>query len=189
MGGPGKPRRVNRRSFEHVARAAAAITGETELVAVGSQAALVQHARLPARMLLSPELDLYPRRAPELAELIEGSIGEGSPFHGTFGYYAQGVGPETAKLPAGWEERAFRLKNQRTGGATVIAPELHDLRASKLVAGREKDFDYVEAALASGLLAPDLLDQRLTETVGVDQRMVEQARRWLARRGAAGTRP
>ena len=175
---------MNRRSVEHVARAAAAITGETELVAVGSQAALVQHARLPARMLLSPELDLYPRRAPELAELIEGSIGEGSPFHGTFGYYARGVGPETAKLPVGWEERAFRLKNQRTGGATVIAPELHDLCASKLVAGREKDFDYVEAALASGLLVPDLLEHRLAETVGVDRRMIEQARRWLARRGA-----
>ena len=33
---------------------------------------------------------------PELAELIEGAIGEGSPFHDQFGYYAQGVGPETA---------------------------------------------------------------------------------------------
>jgi hypothetical protein len=60
---------VNRRSVEHVARAATAITGETELVVVGSQAALVQRARPPARMLLSPELDLYPTRAPELAEL------------------------------------------------------------------------------------------------------------------------
>jgi hypothetical protein len=27
------------------------------------------------------------------------------PVHVTFGYYAHGVGPETAKAPAGWQER------------------------------------------------------------------------------------
>ena len=80
---------------------------------MGSQAALVQHARLPAAMLRSPELDIYPPKAPELTDLIDGSIGEGSPFHGTFGYYAQGVDPETAKLPAGWQERALRLRKRR----------------------------------------------------------------------------
>ena len=100
---------MNRQAVEQIVRAAA-ITGEAELVAVGSQAAPVRHARLPAAMLRLLELDIYPPRAPERADLIDGSIGEGSPFHGTFGYYAQGVGPETAKLPAGWHERAFRLQ-------------------------------------------------------------------------------
>lgn len=174
---------MNRRSVEHVVRAAAAITGESELVAVGSQAALVQHPRLPAAMLRSPELDIYPPKAPELADLIDGSIGEGSPFHGTFGYYAQGVGPETAKLPSGWEARAFRLRNEGTGGATLTAPELHDLCASKLVAGREKDFEYVEAALGTGLLTRAVLDRRLTEISGLDARVVDRARRWLATAG------
>ncbi len=27
----------------------------------------------------------------------------------TFGYYAHGVGPETAKAPAGWEQRLVRV--------------------------------------------------------------------------------
>ena len=31
-----------------------------------------------------------------LADKIDGAIGEGSQFHQTYGYYAQGVGPETA---------------------------------------------------------------------------------------------
>jgi hypothetical protein len=31
-----------------------------------------------------------------------GALGDGSPFHAAFGYYAHGVGPETAKAPAGW---------------------------------------------------------------------------------------
>src|SRR6266851_967339 len=42
------------------------------------------------------EADLYPRYRSELAELIEGSLGELSPFHQTFGYRADGVSPNTA---------------------------------------------------------------------------------------------
>jgi len=152
---------VKKGDVEHVLRAAAAITGERVFVAVGSQAALVQHRILPAEMVQSAELDLYPRDAPHLADLVDGSIGEGSPFHGTFGYYAQGVGPETAKLPAGWEERAYRLSNPATGGAVLVAPELHDICASKLVAGRAKDLRYVEAAIAAGLADRATLRQRL----------------------------
>jgi len=45
---------------------------------------------------MSAEADIYPLQAPELAEKIEGAIGEGSQFHQTFSYYAQGVGPHTA---------------------------------------------------------------------------------------------
>jgi len=175
---------VNRRQVEHVVRAAAAITDETEFVVIGSQAALVQHRRLPAPMVRSPELDLYPARKPPLAELIEGSIGEGSPFHRTFGYYGQGVGPETAKLPVGWERRAFRLRNEGTKGAVAIAPELHDLCASKLIAGREKDFDYVAAALDGRLVDGATLAARLGEVADVDPAVRERAVRWLeAHRG------
>ncbi len=46
---------------------------------------------------------------PELAEKIEGALGEGSQFHETFGYYAQGVGPETAVLPSGLEHGYVQL--------------------------------------------------------------------------------
>jgi hypothetical protein len=173
---------VNRRQVEHVLRAAAAISEETEFIVVGSQAALVQHQRLPAAMLRSPELDLYPARRPELADMIDGSIGEGSPFHRTFGYYGQGVGPETAKLPAGWRDRAFRLSNDGTRGAVAIAPELHDLCVAKLVAGREKDFGYVAAALDGGLVDPTTLAARLDEVPDLDPRVRDRAVRWLAGR-------
>ena len=169
---------MNKRQLEHVLRAAAAITGEKEFVLIGSQAALAQHARLPGVMTLSNEIDLYPRHKPALAELVDGAIGRDSPFHRTFGYYADGVGPETAKLPAGWEARAFRLRNPRTGGATGICPELHDLAAAKLVAGREKDLAWISAARRAGLLDPAVLRARLE---GVD---VEPAVRDLALRRA-----
>ena len=32
-------------------------------------------------------------------DVIDGAIGADSPFHGTFGYHADGVSPETARLP------------------------------------------------------------------------------------------
>lgn len=156
---------MNRRQIEHVLRAAAAITGLKHFVLVGSQAALVQHPSLPVPMLESDEVDIYPRDQPELADVVDGAIGRDSPFHATFGYYADGVGPETAKLPAGWEERAFRLHNPHTGGATAIAPELHDLAAAKLIAGREKDVAWVEAAVGARLVDPSVLADRIRQVV------------------------
>lgn len=155
---------MKRPELEHVLRAAAAITGETEFVVLGSQAVLVQYSAPPGDMLLSVEADLYPLHKPDMADLIDGSIGRESPFHSTFGYYADGVDDTTAKLPAGWTERAVRYCSPNTGGATAIAPELHDLAVSKLVAGREKDLAWVEAAVRAGLADPAVLAQRVAET-------------------------
>jgi hypothetical protein len=129
---------VKRADVAHILRAARSLTDETEFVLVGSQAAHASIANLPEVMQQSGELDIYPLRRPELAEVIEGAIGEGSPFHATFGYYAQGVGPETARLPRGWRDRALRISEPSTEGAIGIAPEIHDICASKLVALRRR---------------------------------------------------
>jgi hypothetical protein len=51
----------------------------------------------PSRRPGPTELDIYPRYRPDLADVIDGAIGADSPFHGTFGYRADGVGPETAE--------------------------------------------------------------------------------------------
>jgi len=65
-----------------------------------SQAVLGQFPGAPVALLASMEADVYPRNKPDLADLVDGSIGEGSFFHERFGYYAQGVGPQT-ELVAG----------------------------------------------------------------------------------------
>lgn len=90
---------MKRPDVAHILRAARSLTNE--FVLVGGQAAHVSIADLPPVMEQSGELDIYPLHRRELAEVIDGAIGEGSPFHAAFGYYAQGVGPETAKLPRG----------------------------------------------------------------------------------------
>ncbi len=100
---------MRRSELEHLIRAAAAITNEYELVVIGSKSILGAYPQAPDTLLQSMEADLYPLNRPELADLIDGAIGELSPFQERFGYYAQGVGPDTAVLPAGWEQRLVKV--------------------------------------------------------------------------------
>ena len=155
---------MTRAQLEHLIRAAATIADDEELVVIGSQAVLGQFPDAPAELLASMEADLWPLHHPDRAELVDGSIGEGSPFHATFGYYAQGVGPETAVLPAGWRERLVPVRGPGTRGATGWTLEIHDLLVSKYVAGREKDRAFCRAALAHRLGDGAELRRRLAAT-------------------------
>jgi hypothetical protein len=83
--------------------------------------------------------------------LIDGAIGELSAFHQTFGYYAHGVDDTTATLPAGWKDRLVPVRNENTGGATGWCLDVYDLASSKLVAGRERDIDFLQAPLRARL--------------------------------------
>ncbi len=102
---------MRRENLEHLIRAAAVIADDDELIIVGSQAILGTYPNAPAELLVSDEADIYPKNHPERSDLIDGSIGELSPFHDTFGYYAQGVAPNTAVLPASWEQRLVAINN------------------------------------------------------------------------------
>ena len=128
---------MNRAELEHIIRAASGITSQPDLVVVGSQAVLAQFPDAPEALLSSMEADIYPRHRPDLSIQIDGAIGERSLFHETFGYYAHGVDDTTAILPPGWQQRLVPIHNENTGGATGWCLEVHDLAASKLVAGRE----------------------------------------------------
>jgi hypothetical protein len=113
---------LRRSDLEHLIRAAGRIAGERELVIIGSQSVLGQFPDAPVALLMSMEADLYPRAHPELADKVDGAIGEGSAFHQVHGYYAQGVGPDTATLPRGWQRRLVRVENQNTNGYAGVIP-------------------------------------------------------------------
>ncbi|MGH3426877.1 MAG: DUF6036 family nucleotidyltransferase, partial [Mycobacteriales bacterium] len=152
-GGRAARERMTREEFEHVVRAAAAIVAD-EIVVIGSQAIHGQVAAPPPALLVSRELDVYPRSAPERAAEIDGAIGDGSLFDSTYGYYAHGVGPETPLAPAGWQERLVRVELQPLGrqpGAVAWCMETHDLVLAKLVAGRPHDIEFALEALSANL--------------------------------------
>jgi len=153
-----------RAQLEHLIRASGAITGAEEFVIVGSQAILGQFPEAPADLLVSLEADIFTLRSPSDADLIDGSIGEGSPFHQTFGYYAHGVAIETAALPDGWKDRLVPVRNSNTGGGTGLCVEVHDLATSKLVAGREKDVEFLRRLFNHRLASLETVRDRLDIT-------------------------
>ncbi|MBD3892585.1 DUF6036 family nucleotidyltransferase [Hydrogenophaga sp.] len=178
---------MRRSELEHLIRAAAAITDQHEIVVIGSQSILGTVPDAPAALLQSMEADLYPLHRPDLADLIDGAIGELSPFEDRFGYYAQGVGPETAILPAGWETRLVKIQNANTDLKIGYCLEPHDLAAAKLVAGRDKDRNFVQTLLQHGIVLTLTLIQRLGALpIAPERQMLLQ--RWVER-AATGAQP
>jgi hypothetical protein len=95
---------VKREHLEHLISAAATVSGEDEIVVIGSQALLAQFPTAPD-----------------------------TGFHEMNGYYAHGVAPETVRAPAGWRERLVRVEVDRVGRdrpAVGWCLEVHDLVAS-----------------------------------------------------------
>jgi len=155
---------MRRSDLEHLIRAAGRIADEHELVIIGSQAILGQFPDAPAALLRSMEADLYPMSRPELADKVDSAIGEGSKFHQTHGYFAQGVGPDTATLPKGWRKRLIRIENQNTRGYVGLCLEVHDLAISKYIAGREKDREFTRELARHGMTDKETLLERLAVT-------------------------
>jgi hypothetical protein len=161
---------VRREEFEHAIRAAGAILGAREVLVLGSQAL---HGSIPGSFpeeaTPSVEVDIAVLGDDEgrLADLIDGSIGEGSMFHDTFGYYAQGVVEATAVLPNGWRERLVRFETPATNGVAALCVEPHDLWISKAIAGRPKDLDFCRALLHAGIVEPGVLRRRLGLVDGI----------------------
>ena len=172
---------MKRRDLEHLIRAAAAVTDEYEIVVIGSQSILGAVPNAPDELLRSMEADLYPLHRPELADLIDGSIGELSPFEERFGYYAQGVGPQTAVLPEGWQDRLVKVQGPGTDLKIGWCLEPHDLAASKLAAGRDKDWAFVDALLRHRIVDPDMLRTRLA-ALPVPALLRERLARWVSAR-------
>jgi hypothetical protein len=171
---------MTREQLEHLIRAAAVIVDDDAIVVIGSQAILGQFPEAPESMRVSTEADLFPLNHPERTDVIDGTIGELSPFHETFGYYAQGVGEDTARLPPGWKDRLILIQNENTRGVKGLCLEVHDLLISKIIAGREKDLEFLYRAAEHRMADPQVLLHRL-ETLDVDPAIRNQARAAIQR--------
>jgi len=139
-------------------------------------------SRLPSRRATEPQKigrgRHLPRDHPEKAIEVDGAIGELSPFHHEYGYYAHGVAPETATLPDGWEQRLVELQVNDQQGTIGLCLEKHDLAFSKLAAGREKDFEFIHELLKHRLINRGKL-LRLIESVKDENLKRLLARNWV----------
>ena len=166
---------MKRSQLEHLLRSAAAIVEVTDLVVIGSQAILGTYPEweLPREATMSIEadiavdaelarLDLAVDEA-DLADRIDGAIGEGSMFHQTNGYYAQGVESATAVLTEGWRERLVPVICEEADPVAVgWCLERHDLWVSKAAAGREKDWDFCRALAQAALVDREICASRIS---------------------------
>lgn len=171
---------MTRSQFEHVVRASGAILGTDDILVIGSQALHGSiEGDLPAEAERSIEADIAVPGdvSGEKADLIDGSIGEMSLFHDTFGYYAHGVGETTAVLPHGWRDRLVRFETPATNGVTAWCLEPHDLWVSKAIADRPRDREFCAALLDVGLVDPDELESRLDRVEGLKDEVREIVRR------------
>jgi hypothetical protein len=152
---------VTRDELEHIIRAACDVAGDEEVYILGSQAILGRFPDAPALLRRSVEADVAPRTKPARWEAIDGSLGEMSRFHMSYNVYAHGIEIATAKLPGGWKKRVVRVRSEATRGNTGWCLEPHDLAASKLAAGRDKDKDFVRVLLTEQLIDAKVLMARI----------------------------
>ena len=156
---------MTRLNLEHIIRAAGTIADDPDIIVVGSQSVLGQFPDARSELLVSVEADVYPKNRPDRSDLIDGSIGEGSPFQTAFGYYAHGVDSSTSILPTGWEERLILVSGENTRHIRGWCLEVHDLAIAKLVAGRPKDLDFLRHLIDGGYVDAATLWSRLTGLV------------------------
>lgn len=169
---------MNRQQLCHVLRAAADVVGVVDLVVIGSQAVLgtFEEWHLPIEATRSVEADIAIDLATakvaddleesRLADRIDCAIGEGSAFHQTYGYYAQGVETITATLTDGWRDRLVPINCESATDDTIVAVgwclEINDLWLSKAAVGRPKDYEFCLALAADDLVNLETIERRIS---------------------------
>ena len=155
---------MKKQQVDHVLRAAGRITGDRQFIIIGSQSLHGKYPDLADEILRSAEVDLIAGKKSARTEWLN-AIGYLSPFHETFGYYADPVDASTATLPKGWKGRLVNLPPGETEGVTALCLEPHDLAIAKYAAAREKDLIFTRELVRRGIVAEEQLLLLLDETV------------------------
>ena len=171
---------MTREQLEHAIRAACDVSEDTEIWIFGSQAILAEFPDAPTDLRASIEVDVQPKNRPENVDPIDGALGEFSLFHQTHGFYVHGLPIEEAvHLPRGWQDRATPIYDEiSTRGKTGWCIEVHDLAASKLVAYREKDRDFVRVLLTEKMIVAETLIERI-QMLQIDEKLQESLLGWV----------
>ncbi len=139
-----------------------AASGDDLPIIVGSQSFHAFTDNMPEIARKSVECDFMLSSSNFLKRpQIDLTLGIQSPYRVEHGFFADALGLASVTLPDGWRDR---LVPYRDDSDKVIAfcADRHDVAASKLIAGREKDLEFLCSALCTGLIEVDELLKRLT---------------------------
>jgi hypothetical protein len=178
---------MKKQQLDHVLRAAGRITGEKQFVIIGSQSLHGKYPDLVDDIVSSAEVDLIAKKDVSRTEWLN-AIGQDSPFHEEFGYYADPVDEQTAILPAGWRGRLVNLPAGETDGVKGLCLDPHDLVLSKYVARREKDLVFNRSLITRGIVKREPLLALLAK-VPVEGSVCERIRADIERDFGAAPAP
>ncbi len=178
---------MNKQQLDHFLRAAGRITGEKQFIIIGSQSLHGKYPDLPDDIVRSAEVDLIARRTPDRTEWLN-VIGIDSPFHMSFGYYADPVDEKTATLPRGWKSRLVNLPPGDTEGVRGLCLDPHDLAIAKYVARRDKDKEFTRELARRGIVGLDRLLE-LLELTPISDEARTRIRSYIARDFDPGVQP
>jgi hypothetical protein len=155
------------------------LTGHTEFVVVGSLSILgvVQGRNVPARMLLSIDVDCFTRQDPGRVFELGKALGEGSAFETRHGFYLDPISPDVPTLPENWRHRLVRVPLD--GGVVAYFLDPNDAAVSKYARSEPRDREWIRAGLQAGLLSAPIIESRFRETVFFDPAERDRARRAL----------
>lgn len=142
---------------------ASKLTNHKEFVIIGSLSVLGALAKPPPSMVLSVDIDLYPRLDPGRAGEIQAALGHGTAFDEKHGFFADAVTPNLAALPEGWEGRFKRL--EYPNGITAYYLDPDDAAVSKLARSEPRDRRWVREGIKAGILNADTIERRMSDAV------------------------
>jgi len=177
---------MKKRQVDHVLRAAGRITGEKAFVIIGSQSLHGKYPDLADEIVASAKVDLIAKGNVERTEWLN-AIGQDSPFHEQFGYYADLIDERTAILAKGWKGRLVNLPPGDTGGVRGLCLDPYDLAIAKYVARREKDLAFTRELARRRIVSRARLLEML-ENTAVSESERERIRSDIARDFARTTR-
>jgi hypothetical protein len=154
---------MKKQEVDHVLRAAGRTTGEKQFIIIGSQSLHGKYPDLPDSLVRSFEVDLMASKNADRTKWLN-VIGVYSPFHESFGYYADPVDQKTATLPKGWKGRLVNLPAGDTEGVQGLCLDPHDLAIAKYVARREEDIVFTRELANRGIVSRDRLLALLDQT-------------------------
>lgn len=156
---------------------ASRLSNHKEFVVIGSLSVLASQKQAPREMLMSIDVDLYPRLDPGRAGEIARKLGPDSTFAEKKGLYADAVSPYLACLPDDWEDRLQPVSHPE--GVTGLYLDPNDCAVAKLARNEDRDQQWVRQGIRAGIVDPEIVARRMVTAPFLDTAEREQARRSL----------